>query len=63
MVMTYINRSSKMVQLVPLQESDAHTAAVKFLIMVVSQHGLPQWIISNYDPCFCSHFWDELISL
>ena len=55
-------RFSKMVQLVPLQESDAHTIADKFLSIVVSQHGLPEYIISNHDPHFCGHFWDELLS-
>ena len=63
MVMTCIDRFSKMVQLVPLQESDAHTIADKFLSMVVSQHGLPECITSDHDPCFCGHFWEELMSL
>ena len=63
MVMICINRLIKMVQLVPLQESDACTIADKFLSMVDSQHGLPECITSNCDPCFCGHFWDELISL
>ena len=38
MVMTCIKEFSKMVQLVPLQESDACTIADKFLSTVVSQH-------------------------
>ena len=62
MVMTCINRLHKIVYLVPLQKSDACTIADK-LSMVVSQHGLPECITSNYDPCFCGHFWDELMSL
>ena len=63
MVMTYINRFNKMVQLVLLWESDAPTAANSFLSMVVSQNGLPECITSNYDPCFHGHFWEELMSL
>ena len=51
-----------MVQLVPLQESDACTIADKFLSMVVSQHGLPECIMSGHDPHFCCHFWDDLMS-
>ena len=31
--------------------------------MVVSQHGLPKCIMSNRDPCFRGHFWEELMSL
>ena len=63
MVMICIDRFSKMVQLVPLQESDACTIANKFLSMVVSQHELPECITSNCDPNFYGHFWEELIPL
>ena len=61
--MTCINRFNKMVQLVPLWESDARTIADKFLSRVVIQHALPECIMSNHDPRFCGHFWEELISL
>ena len=63
MVMACIDQFSKMLQMVPLQESDAHTIAYKFLSMVASQHGLLKCITSNHDPHFHGHFWDELISL
>ena len=63
MVMMCIDRFSKMVQLVPLWESDARTIADKFLSMVVSQHGLPECITSDHDPRFHGHFWEELMSL
>ena len=63
MVMTCADRFSKIVQLVALQESDAHTMADKFLGMVVSQHGLLECITSDHDPCFYRHFWEELMSL
>ena len=63
MVMTCIDRLSKMVQLVPLQESDAQTITDKFLSTVVSQHGLPECIMSDCDPHFRGHFWEELMSL
>ena len=52
-----------MAQLVPLQESYAHNLSDIFLSMVVNQHGLPECIISDYDPHFYNYFWDELISL
>ena len=52
-----------MVQLVPLWESDAQTIADKFLSMLVSQHGLPEYSTSDHDPCFHGHFWEELLSL
>ena len=63
MVMICIDRFSKIVQLVPFQESDALTFADKSLSAVVSQHGLPEYITSNCDPHFCNHFWEELMSL
>ena len=52
-----------MVQLVPLQESDTHTLADKFLSTVVSQHRILDNITSNCDLCFPGHFWDELMPL
>ena len=63
MVMTCVDRFSKMVQLVPLQESDARTIADKFLSMVVSKHGIPECTASDHNPHFCGHFWEELMSL
>ena len=52
-----------MLQLVLLQKSDACTIADKFLSMLVNQHGLLEHIMSNCDPCFCGHYWGELMSL
>ena len=64
MVMTCINRFSKMVQLVPLWESDAPTIADKFLSMVVSQYRDFQSVLQvDCDPRFRGHFWEELMSL
>ena len=63
MVISCIDRFNKMVQLVPLQESDACTIVDKLLSMVVSQYGLLEYIINGGDPCFCGYFWDESISL
>ena len=65
MVMTCIDRFSKMVQLVPDcgNLTLARTIADKFLSMVVTQHGLPECIMSDHDPHFCGHFWEELMSL
>ena len=37
--------------------------ADKFLSTVVNQNGLPECIISEPDPHFYGHFWDEFISL
>ena len=63
MVMTYIDKFNKIVQLAPLQESDAHTVDDKLLSLVVSQHGLPECIMSDHDPHFYSHFWEDLTCL
>ena len=63
MIMTCVDRFSKMVQLVLLWGSDAQTVAEKFLSTVVHQHGLPECITSGCDPRFRGHFWEELMSL
>ena len=62
MVMICINRFSKMVQLVLLQESDACIIADKLLSIVVSYHKLPECIMSDCGPHFHGHFWEELMS-
>ena len=62
-MMICIDHFSKIVQLVLLQESNAPTIANKFLSIVVSQYGLLDCIMSDHDFYFCSHFWDELVSL
>ena len=61
--MTCVDRFSKMVILVPLRETDARHVADRFLAEVVSHHGLPHTIISDRDPCFTGHFWEELMKL
>ena len=63
MVMTCMDRFSKMVQLVPLQESDTCTIFDKFLSIIVSHHRLLECIMRDHDPHFCGHFWEELVSL
>ena len=63
MVMTCIDQFSKIVQLVALQEFNTCTIADKFLSTVVSQHGLPEYIMSDCNPYFYGHFWDELMYL
>ena len=50
MVMIYVDYFKKMVQLVRLQESDAHTVAYQFLSTLVSHHGLPECIMRDHDP-------------
>ena len=63
MVIMCINCFTKMVQLVPLQESDECTMADKFLSSMVSQYGLPECIMNYHDPCFHGNFWEELMAL
>ena len=62
-MMKCIDRFNKMVQVLPLQESDVHTVIDIFLSIVVSQHRLPKCTMSDYDPHFHGHFWEELMSL
>ena len=63
MLITCKDSFSKIVQLVPLQDSNACTVVYKFLSMVVSQHGLLECIISDFAQRFHGHFWDELMFL
>ena len=64
MVMMYKDCPSKIiVQMLPLQESNIHSIADKVLSMVGSQHGLPEYIMSDCDPGLCCYFWDEQVSL
>ena len=63
MVMTCIDRLSKIVQLIPLQEADTCTIADKFLSIVVIQHGLLEYIMIGHYPQFHGQFRDELMSL
>ena len=62
-VMMCLDCFSKIVQLVTIQESNAHTIADKLLSIVVSQYRIPACIISDHEPQFYSNFWDELIPL
>ena len=58
-LMRCIHCFSKIVPLVSLQKSDAITIAGNFPSMVASQYRFPEHIMSNCDPHFCGHFWDE----
>ena len=48
MVMRFVDHFSKVIELVPLQESDVHTMAGKFLSYVVNQHGLTECIMRDH---------------
>ena len=61
-IMTCIDQFSKMVELVPLHETDAQIVASHFLAEVVSHHGLPATIISDRHPRFQESFWKELMA-
>ena len=54
--MMCIDKFSKMVQFLLLQESDAHTIADRFLSIVVSQHRLPECITSEHNLRLHGHF-------
>ena len=59
--MTVVDRFSKYVLFVPLNSSTAVDVAHAFFDYVVSQHGLPNAIISDRDPRFTGNFWKSLM--
>ena len=63
MVMICIDRLSKIVQLVLLQEFNAQSTANKFPIMVVSHHSLLECIIRDHDPRLHGKIFGKSISL
>jgi len=57
------DRTTKYGHFVPYKESsDAKELAYAFMKIVVSQHGLPDEIISDRDKLFTSNFWKSLMA-
>ena len=59
--MTVVDRFSKYALFVPLKSTTAVDVAHAFFDYVVSQHGLPNAIISDRDPRFTGNFWKSLM--
>ena len=58
--MVMVNRLSKMVKCILINEITAKDAARAFYIHVWKDHGLPNFIISDRGRPFVSHFWEQL---
>ena len=63
-VLTVVDRFSKMVHFVPLGHPyTALTVAQAFFDNIVKLHGFPTSIVSDRDPVFTSGLWTELFKL
>jgi len=63
-VLTAVDRFSKMVHFVPLGHPyTALTVAQAFFDNIVKLHGFPSSIVSDQDPVFTSTLWTELFKL
>ena len=63
-VLTVVDRLSKMVHFVPLGHPyTALTVAQAFFDNIVKLHGFPSSIVSDRDPVFTSTLWSELFTL
>ena len=62
-VMTVVDCATKQKTLVAVHEGiTAVEAADPFLLWVVRPFGIPQEIISDRDPRFMSHFWQQMFA-
>lgn len=64
MLLVVVDKLSKMVHLLPCKSSiTAVQTAQLFFREIVRHHGVPAAVISDRDPRFTSHFWQELWKL
>nr|XP_036576341.1 reverse transcriptase domain protein [Colletotrichum truncatum]KAF6783066.1 reverse transcriptase domain protein [Colletotrichum truncatum] len=62
-ILVVVDRFTKYAYFIPyLESSTAEDLAYTFLRIIVSQHGLPQEIVSDRGSVFTSKFWRSLIS-
>ncbi|POM76058.1 Pol protein [Phytophthora palmivora] len=63
-ILVFVCRLSKMVHLAPVCDKVTRKQAAQlFLDSVVRDHGLPETIVSDRDPCFTGACWDTLFQL
>lgn len=59
-----VDRLTKFVHFVPLSHPYTATKVANlYLQHVLKLHGMPATIVSDRDPAFTSHFWQELMRL
>jgi transposase InsO family protein len=62
--MVIVDRLSKFAYFLTLRHSfTAKTVAEKFVDGVIKLHGMPKSIVSDRDPIFISHFWQEFFKM
>ncbi|CAI7889274.1 unnamed protein product [Closterium sp. NIES-53] len=63
-ILVVIDKFSKMGHFIPTHTTArTEETAQLFLKHIISQHGIPTTLISDWDPKFTSKFWKELMSL
>ena len=63
-VLVVVDRLTKFVHFVPLSHPyTTAKVATLYLHYVFKLHGMPALIMSDRDPVFTSHFWQELMRL
>jgi hypothetical protein len=63
-ILTVVDRFSKFTHFLPLVHPyTTTTVAPVFFDNIVKLHGVPSSIISDRDPAFTCHFWQELFKL
>ena len=63
-VLVVVDRLTKIVHFVPLSHPyTVAKVASLYLQYVFKLHGMPASIVSDRDPVFTSHFWQELMKL
>ena len=60
-IVTFVDQLNKYAYFIACKHDiSAEQLANIFLATVVTQHGMPQCLISYHDPCFTSRFWKAL---
>ena len=63
-IMVVVDRLSKSAHFLPLKHPfTAKSVAEKFVEGVIKLHGMPKSIVSDRDPVFVSHFWQEFFKM
>jgi hypothetical protein len=63
-IMVVVDRLNKLAHFLTLKHPfTAKSVAEKFMEGVIKLHGMPKSIISDHNPVFVSHFWQEFFKM
>ncbi|GMF54598.1 unnamed protein product [Phytophthora fragariaefolia] len=63
-IVVFVDRLSKMAHLAAVSDTiDGEGTATLFLDRVFRQHGLPEAVVSDQDPCFTGKFWTSIFAV